>query len=76
MENKQKQLGDSTEASASNHPNADWYLLQFKGELIDEGEAKNAEFCIRARKLGAGAVVVAVKHPVTGRAPFGFHYSV
>lgn len=52
----------------------DWFQLTFNGGLVEEGEDKIADFCIKARLLGPGAKVQAIKHPVHGYQPFGFWY--
>lgn len=53
----------------------DWYQLLFKDAVIEEGEDKAAEFCIKAQQLGHGALVQSITHPHHGYEPFGFWYS-
>lgn len=53
----------------------DWYQLLLHGLVIEQGEDRCAEFCIKAQRLGKGASVEAVKHPEHGYLPFGFWYN-
>lgn len=54
-----------------------YYVLRdIKGRLVDQGEERTAEFCIRAREMGPHAQVEEIQHPDKPGTPFGFHYIV
>lgn len=58
-------------------PQPGYYVLRnTRGEVIDQGEEKVAEFCIRARELGWGASVEEIQHPTKPGTPFGFCFNV